>query len=171
VAVRRRLTGEGGRVLARYELRRDGDGDGRPVADLLTLEPGVEPAEAVPAVLTTLHGHRVVASPALGRRLVEAGARPWRHAHAMSRDLRRDPAPAAWLDPPLPAGFRLAPADRPAADLAAACAAAYPPEHPDRREESEEEESSTACCRAGRSARSCRAARSRSGRATAWPAP
>jgi hypothetical protein len=58
----------------------------------------------------------------------------------MTRDLRRDPAPAAWLAPELPAGFRLTPADRPAAELTAACAAAYPPGHPDHLAGPEQDE-------------------------------
>ena len=65
------------------------------------------------------------------RRLVAAGGTPLRHAHVMSRDLVRDPAPTAWLEPRRPDGVRLTPVDRPAADLAPACRAAFPPGHPD----------------------------------------
>jgi hypothetical protein len=72
VAADQLLTGPHGRVLARYELRRTDDG--RPYADLLTLERGVEAAEAVPAILAELRGHRVGTPPALGNELVLAGA-------------------------------------------------------------------------------------------------
>ena len=69
-----------------------------------------------------------------------AGARTHRHAHVMSRDLRRDPAPAAWLAPTMPDGYRLTAVDRPARELAPVAELAYPPGHPDHRPEPEEPE-------------------------------
>jgi GNAT superfamily N-acetyltransferase len=102
-----------------------------PVADLFELAPGVELRSAVPVILAELRGHQVAGGAELGRALVEAGARPGRHAHAMSRDLVADPAPDAWRDPPAPPGLLLRPLDRPAEDLNAAARAAYPPDHPD----------------------------------------
>ena len=127
-----------GRVIGRFQ-RRTAE-DGRPMADLLALDDGVEARAAVPAILAAFRGWRVAAEPQLGRELVHAGARAHRHAHAMSRDLRRDPAPTAWLTPALPVGFRLTPVDRSPAELAPACAAAYPIDHPDHRSEPEEVE-------------------------------
>jgi GNAT superfamily N-acetyltransferase len=117
-----------GRELARFaEVERDD----RRVADLFSLAADVEPVAAVPAVMAELAGWRVAAEEPFGRMLVAAGGRPKRHGHVMSRDLVRDPAPTAWLEPPLPAGMRLTGVDRPALDLAPACLAAYPREHPD----------------------------------------
>jgi hypothetical protein len=132
------LTTPDGRVIARY-ARRTAE-DGRPMADLFALADGVDPAEAVPAILIALRGWRVAAAPDLAHELVLAGARAHRHAHVMSRDLRRDPAPTAWLAPALPDGYRLTPVDRPAGELAGACAAAYPPGHPDHIAEPPERE-------------------------------
>jgi len=125
-----------GRIL------RDGDGreiarfvaashEGLPTADLFELAPGVTPEAAVPAVLAAFRGRQVSGEPALAHALIEAGARAGRHAHAMSRDLVADPAPAEWCDPDPPDGLRLTPLDRPAADLAPAALAAYPPDHVD----------------------------------------
>jgi len=76
-------------------------------------------------------GWHVAAEEPFGRLLVAAGGRARRHGHVMSRDLLRDPAPPVWREPPLPAGMRLTPVDRPAFDLAPACLAAYPRTHPD----------------------------------------
>ncbi|HZB78204.1 MAG TPA: hypothetical protein VE526_18370 [Solirubrobacteraceae bacterium] len=132
------LTTPDGRTIACFQ-RREAD-DGRPMADLLALADGVEAGLAVPVIVDAFRGWRVAAAPSLARELVHAGARPRRHAHVMTRDLRRDPAPDAWLAPALPAGFRLTPADRPAVDLAAASAAAYPPGHPDHQAGPEQEE-------------------------------
>jgi hypothetical protein len=130
------LTAPDGRPLARYQ-RRLADDD-RPMADLVELVDGVEEAEAVPALMAAFAGWRVGAAPPLARALVAAGARTHRHAHVMSRDLRGDPAPAAWLEPQLPVGFRLtAVGDRRAGDLAPVAELAYPPGHPDHRPEPE----------------------------------
>jgi GNAT superfamily N-acetyltransferase len=130
------LTAPDGRPLARYQ-RRLADDD-RPMADLVELVDGVEEAEAVPALMAAFAGWRVGAAPPLARALVAAGARTHRHAHVMSRDLRGDPAPAAWLEPQLPRGFRLtAVGDRRAGDLAPVAELAYPPGHPDHRPEPE----------------------------------
>lgn len=117
-----------GAAIARFRL---GEREGRPLADVVELEPGVTVQDAVPAIGAELAGWRVAGGVALGRALVAAGATPRRHAHVMSRDLVRDPAPAQWLEPPLPAGFRLQRLARTGAELAAAHAAAYPPDHPD----------------------------------------
>lgn len=132
------LTAPDGRLLARYQ-RRLADDD-RPMADLVELADGVEEAAAVPALMAAFAGWRVGAAPPLGKALVAAGARTHRHAHVMSRDLRRDPAPAAWLAPPLPDGYRLTAVDRPARELAPVAELAYPPGHPDHRPEPEEPE-------------------------------
>lgn len=122
----RLLLDERGREIARFqEARRDE----RRVADRFTV--AVEPERAVPVVMTELAGWRVGADEPFGRLLVAAGGRVKRHGYGMSRDLVRDPAPRAWLEPPVPAGVRLTTADRPAIDLAPACLAAYPSEHPD----------------------------------------
>lgn len=122
------LRDEAGRAIARFL---ETEHDHRRVADLLELVDGVDPQQAVPLVMAELAGWHVGADAPFGRLLVAAGGRPRRHARAMSRDLVRDPAPPEWLEPPLPAGVRLTPVDRPALDLAPACLAAYPREHPD----------------------------------------
>jgi GNAT superfamily N-acetyltransferase len=116
-----RLVEPGGTPVARYL------GSGRR-ADLLELCEGVGVERALPTILADLQGFRVSGSEGLGRALVAAGACPSRHAHVLSRDLRADPA---WQARPAPDGLSLAPADRPAAELVAACVAAYPPGHPD----------------------------------------
>jgi GNAT superfamily N-acetyltransferase len=105
--------------------------DNRRVADLFTLAPEVSPRQAVPVVMTELRGWQVDAEEPLGRLLVAAGGRAGRHVHVMSRDLVRDPAPPAWLEPTLPEEMRLTAMDRPAAELAPVCQLAYPREHPD----------------------------------------
>jgi hypothetical protein len=125
---RRLLSDPDGTVLARFGVVED---DGRQVADRFAPAPDVAPARVTAAVLAELRGWRVRADVQFGRLLVDAGALPRRHAHVMSRDLVRDPAPGDWLDAPAPAGFRLTPVDRPALELAPACLAAYPPDHPD----------------------------------------
>ena len=124
----RRLVDAGGATLATFEAH---ERQGVPLADLLEPAEGVPRERVVAAVLRDLPGWRVAGDAALGRLLVAAGAAPRRHAHVMSRDLIRDPAPPDWLDARPPAGVRLTPADRPAADLVAACDAAYPADHPD----------------------------------------
>jgi GNAT superfamily N-acetyltransferase len=108
-----------------------GEREGRPLADRFRLAARVAPADAVARIGAELKGWIVAGEPALGRALIDAGARVRRHAHVMSRDLVRDPAPSDWLEPVRPAGVRLTGVDRPALDLAPACRAAYPPEHPD----------------------------------------
>jgi hypothetical protein len=125
---RRILTGADGEPIAHFE---PGERDGRPMADFFTPADGVAPEQAAAAAMAQLRGWRVASDPAFGRLLVAAGARLRRHAHVLSRDLVRDPAPPDWLEPPLPPGYRLAAADRSGSDLAPACRAAYPPEHSD----------------------------------------
>jgi GNAT superfamily N-acetyltransferase len=122
------LVDAAGTPIARFER---GERDGRPLADLLEPADGVDAERAVATAMAELRGWRVTGDEPFARRLVAAGARPLRHSHAMSRDLTRDPAPGDWLEPTLPAGVRLTPVDRPAADLLPALLAAYPPEHPD----------------------------------------
>jgi hypothetical protein len=115
-----------GRELARFQ---ETQRDGRRVADLFALS--VPADQALATVLTELAGWRVSAEEDFGRALVDAGCRPRRHGHVLSRDLVRDPAPRDWLDQPVPPGMHLTPVDRPALDLAPACLAAYPRDHPD----------------------------------------
>ncbi|WP_028061033.1 GNAT family protein [Candidatus Solirubrobacter pratensis] len=100
--------------------------DGRPSAELFELETPVE--DAVPIVLAELPGWRVVAGEELGRALVDAGGRLFRHSYVLTRDLVAHPASHAGPPPP---GLELRAADRPAADLVGAYRAAFPPEHPD----------------------------------------
>jgi GNAT superfamily N-acetyltransferase len=122
------LTDASGAEIARFVAKPDEE---REVADLLELSEGVRPDRAAPVVMGELRGWRVAAREPFGRLLEAGGARTRRHAHVMSRDLVRDAPPPAWLEPALPDGIRLTPVDRPALDLAAACAAAYPTDHPD----------------------------------------
>jgi hypothetical protein len=122
------LTDADGAPLGRFEVT---DRDDRPMADFFTPAEGVDPDRAAAAVVAQMGGWRVASDPAFGERMIAAGAQLRRHAHVLSRDLVRDPAPDAWLEPPTPPGYRLTAVDRPAADLADACIAAYPPEHPD----------------------------------------
>ncbi len=67
----------------------------------------------------------------LAAALLERGATLRRHAHVHSRDLRADPAPPNWAEPPMRDGLRLTPWDRPLEEIAAVALAGYPPEHPD----------------------------------------
>ena len=127
----RLITDPGGRTVARFFER---ERDGRPFADLLELVDGIAVGEAVPLLKAELAGWRLAAPAPLGEALIAAGGTPRRHAHVMSRDLVRDPAPAAWLEPPAAAGIQLTPVDRPAADLADAVMAAYPADHPDYKD-------------------------------------
>jgi hypothetical protein len=101
------------------------------MCDLFTPSGGVEPERAAAAIVAQMGGWRVASDAAFGRLMVAAGAKLRRHSHVMSRDLIRDPAPDGWLEPPMPAGYRLTPVDRPAIELAPACSAAYPRDHPD----------------------------------------
>jgi ribosomal protein S18 acetylase RimI-like enzyme len=117
-SARRTLTDADGVPLARYT---HAERDGGVVADQLELEVPLE--RAVPVLIRALEGMRVSGSEALGRALLAAGARPGRHAHVYSHDLRERPA--------IPAGFELTPLDRPASALLAAYRAAHPREHVD----------------------------------------
>jgi GNAT superfamily N-acetyltransferase len=122
-ADRRLLCDADGRTLASFL---PGERDGRPLADL------VEPADGVPiaAVARQIHTEmtdwKVAGDVALGRALIALGARPTRHAHVHSRDLRRDPAPAEWAEAP-----GIGPLDATASELLGVYAAAYPPGHVD----------------------------------------
>jgi GNAT superfamily N-acetyltransferase len=124
----RLLVGADGAALGRFEAV---ERDGLKLADLFEPADGIPPEAAAAAVLAEMRGWRIAAHPAFGSLLIDGGGRPRRHSHLMSRDLVRDPAPPAWREPPVPAGFRLTPVDRPALELAPACGAAYPPGHPD----------------------------------------
>src|SRR4051794_30353195 len=95
--------------------------DDRALADLFELTTAVD--AAVPVILRELRGWRVAGAEALGRALVAAGGVLRRHAHVYTHDLRDLP--------PEPEGFRLAPLDRPAEELAPVLDAAFPPDHPD----------------------------------------
>jgi GNAT superfamily N-acetyltransferase len=93
--------------------------DGRPLADLF--ERAAPPAAAAAAILAELRGWRVAGDEALGEALIAAGARPARHAHVYTHDLRELPGPGAGE----PLG------DRAIDDLIPAFAAAFGPDHPD----------------------------------------
>jgi hypothetical protein len=123
------LTAADGTPLGRFED--EGERGGRPMADFFRPAAGVEPDRAAAAVVAQMRGWCVASDVPFGHRLLAAGARLRRHAHVMSRDLVRDPAPDDWLEARPPAGYRLTPVDRPAIDLAPACLAAYPRDHPD----------------------------------------
>jgi GNAT superfamily N-acetyltransferase len=120
----RLLTDDAGRPLARF---REAMREGRRFADLF--EPvGGTPADAlVGAALRDLAGWRVASSPALGRKLIAAGASRGRHAHVMRRSL----AAAELTERGRFPGVRIGPIDCPAADLAPAMHAAVPPGHAD----------------------------------------
>jgi GNAT superfamily N-acetyltransferase len=120
----RRLFCDGdGRPLASFL---PGERDGRPLADLVEPAEGTTIEEIARAMAAELTGWKVAGHVELGRALMELGARPSRHAHVHSRDLRRDPAPAEWADAP-----GIGPLDRTAAELVDIYAAAYPPSHID----------------------------------------
>jgi GNAT superfamily N-acetyltransferase len=131
MAVQRKvLLDAAGIPVGRYErLERDG----AVYADMFARESGVAVERVAETVLAELRGMRIAGDEALGRALIAAGGKPLRHAHLMSRDLARDPAPERWPEPP--PGVRLTDVDRPAGDLVDAFRAAYPPGHPDHREE------------------------------------
>src|SRR5689334_23355185 len=80
------LTDSGGARVGRF-LR--AERDGRAMADLF--EPAVSPETAVPAILADLRGWRIGADAALGEALIAAGARPIRHAHVYTHDLKAMP--------------------------------------------------------------------------------
>jgi hypothetical protein len=124
----RLLLDSAGETVAGFELA---ERDGRPQADLLAPADGVHADRAVAVVMAELRGWRVAGEEPFARLLVAAGGAPRRHVHVMTRDLTRDPAPSSWLEPQLPAGVRVMPADRPAADLVPALRAAFTPDHPD----------------------------------------
>jgi GNAT superfamily N-acetyltransferase len=121
----RLLLDRGGAPLARFH---PGLRAGWPLADLFTRCEGVGVERVVATVLAEMRGTLVCGDPELGRALVAAGGRAGRHAHLLTRDLRAAPPEAP--SPP-PEGVRLAPADRPAGDLASAFRAAYRRDHPD----------------------------------------
>ncbi len=102
----------------------EGTRAGRPYADLSqVLGPG-----AVEAIRRHLPGWVVSGDEDLGRALLAIGARPLRHAHAYSRDLRAEPAPAEWAE----TGYGVVSCDAvPPAEVLPAWLAAYPPGHPD----------------------------------------
>ena len=125
----RLLTDADGTVLGSFVD--EGEIDGRRPADLFAPAEGVEPGRAAAAVVAELAGWCVASDAGFGRLMVAAGAQLRRHSFVMSRDLARDPTPGDWLEPQVPRGYRLTPVDRPAHELAPACAAAYPPSHPD----------------------------------------
>ena len=66
----------------------------------------------MPLLRRELAGWSVAAEAPVGNALIAAGATPRRHAHVMSRDLVRDPAPGAWLETRAPDGYQLTPVDR-----------------------------------------------------------
>jgi hypothetical protein len=110
------LTDDRGALVGRF-LR--GERDGRPLADLF--EHVTAPAAAVPAILAELRGWRVAGDAALGAALVAAGARPVRHAHVYTHDLKAIPSPGEGE----PLG------DRTIDELVPVFAAAFGPGHPD----------------------------------------
>jgi ribosomal protein S18 acetylase RimI-like enzyme len=122
-ADRRLLRDNAGRTLASFE---PGERDGRPLADLIEPSDGVPIAAVARQIHAEMTGWKVAGDVALGRALVALGARPARHAHVHSRDLRRHPAPAEWANTP-----DVGPLDRTAAELVEVYAAAYPPGHVD----------------------------------------
>jgi GNAT superfamily N-acetyltransferase len=128
VSEREELYDSAGRLLLTYvEVLRDG----RPCADLVTLSPGVGPAEAAAGLLAGRPGWLASVPPAVGEELLGAGCRPVRHAHTMERDL--GDVPSDWGEAQLPEGVGLlAPSDRFPEDVCAAHEAAFGPEHPDR---------------------------------------
>jgi hypothetical protein len=140
----RLLVGADGAVLARFRQRQRTSG---PFAARFAL--AAAPERVAAAALAELRGWRIAADIDFGERLIAAGARPLRHSHRMVRDLRREPAPAAWIDPPAPPGFTLTPLDRPAAELTPAYLAAYPPGHPDHADVVDRPESELADLIAG----------------------
>jgi GNAT superfamily N-acetyltransferase len=123
-----------GETVAAFEYA---ERDGVPRADMLAPADGVRPERAVATVMAELRGWRIAGEEPFARLVVAAGGHPRRHVHAMTRDLTRAPAPGGWLEPNLPAGVRLTPVDRPAADLMPALSAAFPTDHPDHGEVSD----------------------------------
>ncbi len=118
-----------GTPVGRYEHT---ERDHAVYADMFVREPGVPLELVVETLLAELRGMRIAGDETLGRALIAAGGKPYRHAHVLSRDFVRDPAPARWSERP---GVRLTDVDRPAADLVDTFRAAYAPGHPDHRDE------------------------------------
>jgi GNAT superfamily N-acetyltransferase len=118
---RRTITDPSGRPVLSFV---EGTRAGRPYADLAeVLGPG-----AVEVILREMPGWVVSGREDLGGRLLAAGGRRLRHAHNLSRDLRRDPAPPGWAE----TGYGVVPYDAvPAAEIFPAWRAAYPSTHPD----------------------------------------
>ncbi|WP_424531228.1 GNAT family N-acetyltransferase [Sphaerisporangium viridialbum] len=118
---RRTVTDSAGRPVLSYV---EGTRAGRPYADLAqVLGPG-----AVEVILREMPGWVVSGDEDLGRRLLSAGGRRLRHAHAYSRDLRADPAPPEWAE----TGYGVVSCDAvPAEEVFPAWRSAYPPGHPD----------------------------------------
>ncbi|GII80315.1 hypothetical protein Sru01_52970 [Sphaerisporangium rufum] len=118
---RRTVRDAAGRPVLSYI---EGTRYGRPLAELLREH---SPA-AAGTILRTMPGWAVVVDEDLGRRLLQAGARPLRHAHAYSRDLRASPAPAEWAE----TGYGVVSCGAvPADEVFPAWRAAYHPDHPD----------------------------------------
>jgi hypothetical protein len=82
------LTDDRGALVGRFVR---GERDGRPLADLF--ERATSPVAAVPAILAELRGWRVAGDADLGVALIAAGARPVRHAHVYTHDLKAIPGP------------------------------------------------------------------------------
>jgi GNAT superfamily N-acetyltransferase len=122
------LTDPDGRTLLSYYAMTRG---GRDFADLAEVGDSSLDAAAA-AAITELSGWGLATTDeTLAKALLERGATLRRHAHVHSRDLRADPAPSDWADPPLRVGLRLTPWDRSLEEIAAVALAAYPPGHPD----------------------------------------
>src|SRR5262249_16099446 len=96
-------------------------------ADLLELDVPVE--RALPYITAELRGMRIAGSEELGRALVAAGARLYRHSHAYTHDLV--------ALPPLDTSSVLTPVDRPASELLPVYLSAFAVGHPDRLEAEE----------------------------------
>jgi GNAT superfamily N-acetyltransferase len=97
--------------------------DDRRVADLFEPAPDLPLERVAAALVAELGGWRIAGEEPLGAALLEAGARPARHAHVYTHDLSAAPSAAS--------GFGLAPLDHPPAALVPAYLAAYGPGHPD----------------------------------------
>jgi GNAT superfamily N-acetyltransferase len=125
---REQLTDNDGRTLLSYLPTTRGAQD---FADLA--EPGDCGLDAAAAAaLKDLGGWGLATTDEhLAAALLNRGATLRRHAHVHSRNLRKDPVPSDWADPPVRAGLRLTPWDRSLEEVAAVTLAAYPADHPD----------------------------------------
>jgi GNAT superfamily N-acetyltransferase len=121
----RLLTNDDGARLGRFVAA---EGDGRPLADLFETFPDAPLDGVAERILADLAGWKVAPEPRLGEALVARGARPTRHVHLRSRDLRRRPPGETPSPPP---GVTIGPLDRGAAELGELYAAAYSPGHAD----------------------------------------